>query len=560
MDPYLFDLCGNPGMCYTSIMDSIIEKDLRRAGIDPSTVTPGSHKRVAWTCLQNHTWEGEIKVRLKGHGCPYCAGQRPIKGETDLATTNPLLAQEWSPNNAVSPDEVMRGSTKKYLWVCSKGHEWSEAPKQRSRGYGCVYCSGKRVRVGETDLATTHPELAAMWSPRNTFQPTDVGAGSNKKAWFVCENNHIQERAIYNAVNSAGCTYCIGRKVTIGENDLVTTHPDIAAEMSDPQYDPTDLSAGSNIKVSWICENGHSWSTTVSQRTRGRGCPRCSHHVSSQDAELLDMIQGYFPDAVGNARGVIPPKELDIYIPSKKIAIEFNGLYWHSDKYRDRFYHQEKYNECAKAGVRLIQIWEDDYRDRNEQTVSALLHKLGVSTRTSIGARKTVASSITTAEARKFLDAYHIQGFASGTYYIGLKDRNNTLISTLVLKTDTTHAGYLNIIRYATSVNVAGGFTKLLSHATSTVPSLGYVTFSDNTISDGSLYRNSGFVVDAELPPDYMYLYRGSRYHKFGFRLKRFKTDPTLRYEEGMTERQLASLNGMFRVYDAGKVRWKLTL
>lgn len=112
-------------------------------------------------------------------------------------------------------------------------------------------------------------------------------------------------------------------------------------------------------------------------------------------------------------------------------------------------------------------------------------------------------------------------------------------------------------IRYATAARVpGGGFTKLLAHAENVYAPSHFITFADHTISDGGLYENNGFIVDKELPPDYMYVVNKERKHKFGYRLKRFQNDPNLLWEEGLTERELAALNSLPRIWDAGKTRY----
>lgn len=82
------------------------------------------------------------------------------------------------------------------------------------------------------------------------------------------------------------------------------------------------------------------------------------------------------------------------------------------------------------------------------------------------------------------------------------------------------------------------------------------ITFADRGVSDGGLYESQGFVVDRELEPDYMYVVGSKRQHKFAYRKARFEKDTNLKFEKGLTERQLANLNGLLRVYDAGKTRW----
>ena len=261
-------------------------------------------------------------------------------------------------------------------------------------------------------------------------------------------------------------------------------------------------------------------------------------------------------------RSILDSLELDIYIPSKNIAIEYNGIYWHSELYRDSKYHYNKWKACKDKGIQLIQIWEDEWNRNPEQIKRMLAHKLGASNERKVFARKTTIVELTKAEVEPFLNENHVQGYASGSYYLGLQDKEtDELVSVLILKNEAkTDGKMLNIIRYATSANVIGGFTKLLSYATKTYQPDSYITFSDNCVSDGGLYENHGFIADKHLPPDYMYVVGNVRRHKFGYRLKRFKDDPALLWEEGLTERELADLNGLKRIWDAGKTRWVLQI
>lgn len=141
---------------------------------------------------------------------------------------------------------------------------------------------------------------------------------------------------------------------------------------------------------------------------------------------------------------------------------------------------------------------------------------------------------------------------------IGLYHKDE-LVAVLSYAMDNSSYDLINIKRYATSCNVRGGFSKLLSKLEKYGKELGYngiITFSDNSISDGDLYFKTGFVNIEELEPTYSYLVNGKREHKFKYRIKRFKNDSNLQYKEGMSEKELAELNKLYRVYDSGKVKW----
>ena len=112
----------------------------------------------------------------------------------------------------------------------------------------------------------------------------------------------------------------------------------------------------------------------------------------------------------------------------------------------------------------------------------------------------------------------------------------------------------LNIVRYATGTNIVGGFTKLLSYAAKTFNPDSFTATADHCEAHAELYEKSGFIVEKVLPPDYMYVVRNERKPRSEYPLERFHSDPKLLWEEGLTEMELADLNGLDRIWDADKL------
>lgn len=278
---------------------------------------------------------------------------------------------------------------------------------------------------------------------------------------------------------------------------------------------------------------------------------------SMTEQMVAEYVSGLGFDIVQNTRSVIPPKELDIFVPQENLAIEFNGLYWHSASRLAKDYHKLKYEACSSAGVQLIQIWEDDWNRSSEILKRMLAHKLGVSDLPSFGASKCKVVDVSTTAARTFLEANHIQGYASSGVKLGLVTKKGEDLVAIMTFRSSMDVEW-ELVRYATSIRVPGGFSKLLSAFRSQHPGT-IKTFADLMVSNGSVYQKSGFVLDRVLEPDYRYVVKGERVHKFNYRIQRFRSDPDLLFEEGMTETQLAELNGLERVYDAGKARYVLT-
>lgn len=260
------------------------EWDFDKNTINPSEVRYGSDKKAWWKCSLNHSWEATISSRSgMKRGCPYCSGQKRLKGFNDLATTNPELLEEWNQdkNGDVTPDMIGPNDKTDYWWKCDKGHEWKARPHNRTmNNTGCPYCSGRFAITGETDLATTNPKLALEWHPtKNDCSPTEFPYMSGKKIWWVCEKGHEWQAAISTRARS-GCPYCAGKRPIVGETDLATLMPEIAEEWN---YDrnrgktPQMFTKYSNQKVWWKCDLGHEWRTAINTRTSlGLGCPECA--------------------------------------------------------------------------------------------------------------------------------------------------------------------------------------------------------------------------------------------------------------------------------------------
>ena len=262
------------------------EWDAERNGtLDPAALAPYSKLRVWWICQKGHRWRAMLSARaVHETGCPYCAGLRPIPGETDLATTAPETARLWHPtkNAPLTPDQFMAGSHKKVWWQCDHGHEWQAMIYSIAGGTGCPWCSGKLPIPGKTDLATTHPQLAAEWDTEKNLplKVTEVSQGTERSVWWRCPEGHSFEARVFSRVAGTGCPYCTGKRVLAGFNDLATTHPQLVEQWYQPlngSLTPQMVNRGSHKKVWWRCSEGHVWQAAVYARSREKSsdCPVC---------------------------------------------------------------------------------------------------------------------------------------------------------------------------------------------------------------------------------------------------------------------------------------------
>lgn len=282
---------------------------------------------------------------------------------------------------------------------------------------------------------------------------------------------------------------------------------------------------------------------------------------SKQEKEIKEYIRSLGFECRTD-RKILRGKELDIYIPDKHLAIEYNGNMWHSEKFgKDKTYHLQKLNDCNKKGIDLIQICEDEYMEHKDIVLSKIKHILGLDDAgRKIPARKCIVSEISKSDAEIFLNSNHIQGFATSSVYIGAFyfDR---LIGVMAFKNENN--GNWNLTRFA-SLNgyicqgVAG---KILKYFIKHYDPQYIRSFADRrwTISGReNLYTKLGFVLDKTLRPEYRYYNpstdRYKRFHKFGFRKE------TLHKKYGlplsMTEREMTEQLGYVRIWDCGLFKY----
>ncbi len=349
--------------------------------LSPQQFTPGSGKKVWWKCEKGHEWNADIHSRSAGVGCPYCAGKKVLRGFNDLATTNPELLAEWNykKNKEITPYMVSFGSEKRVWWICKNGHEWKAMVGGRVNGRGCPYCSNRRVLEGNNTIDITHPEIAKMWNADKNkgLTPSKVVAGSGKIVWWKCEKGHEWQAAPYNIVKGQGCPYCSNRAVLKGFNDLETINPDLASEWDYEKNDdlkPSDVIPGSTKKIWWKCKRGHTWCARVYSRSLSHAsCPFCSlYRITSIPEKALAyylLKEGIF---IEENKKISGKKEVDIFIPDKRIAIEYDGQYWHKNKKRDI----AKNRICKKADIKLLRIREPNLPSLNSTSYDYRINKL----------------------------------------------------------------------------------------------------------------------------------------------------------------------------------------
>ena len=272
---------------------------------------------------------------------------------------------------------------------------------------------------------------------------------------------------------------------------------------------------------------------------------------------IRNILDEYNIEYQTNVRDIIPPKEIDIYIPSKKTAIECNGIYWHSLK--ESSYHINKFIQCNNQNIQLLTLWEDWIRNKPDIVKSLIKSKLGLISN-KIYARSCKIREISSKDCTKFLDDNHIQGSSPSSIKLGLY-YNNELVSLMTFSKSRTGIGKKEdgweLVRFCNKINanVIGAASKLLSHFIKLYNPSKIISYSSNDISNGNLYRVLGFQKEG-ISNAYWYINQQTfeRFHRFNFRKAKLKE---MGFDiENKTESQIMLELPYWKIYDSGTIRW----
>jgi hypothetical protein len=437
-----------------------------------------------------------------------------------------------------------KGSQLPISYICSRGHRNVSTWSMFRDGCRCPECVKKGYKEIVEEFAK---EGYIIVSKEEEYTKAKF------KFRFVCPNGHISSMNRYNFERGCRCGECAPNK----KKSLLEILPSfeekgytlLSKEYIDEKRD-----------LDFICPNGHIHKMTWSNFKKGQNCAKCSSVSSRCEREIAYFIKTSFPslEVVQNDRNLINPYELDIFIPAKKIAIEYCGLYWHSEVSGgvERNYHRMKYNRCLEEGVRLITIFEDEYLEHKDIVLSRIQNALGFSKR--IFARKLEVREVENKVASTFYDANHLQGRTGFIKSFGLYDGDTLLSCLSVGKLSRYHVSKGGTIcelkRMSTVpyINIIGGFGKLFAAAKKYLAAETMFTsiksYCDMRYANifSVVYEKIGFILLTETQYSPHYIRDGRRLRNQSFAKKLQEK------QNGQTEWQLRAGQGYDRIWDCG--------
>lgn len=437
--------------------------------------------------------------------------------------------------------------------ICPEHGEFWQTPNAHENGNGCPKCANRLVYDTNSFIEKAN-EIHC-----DKYDYSKVSYKNNRtKVCIICPEHGEFWQTPKKHLIGHGCPVCAGN-VRMENNNFIEKAKEVHGDKYD--YSKVDY-VNTHTKVCIICpKHGEFWQIP-SDHLVGKGCPSCGNKLSKAESEIYEFLCLFIDknDIIRRDRSLLGNLELDLYIPSLSIAIEYNGLRWHSEEFnKDKYYHLRKLERCNEKGVRLLQIFEDEWLENKNLVLEKIKHIMGFNTNKVIFARNTYIKEIENNTARDFLSRNHIQGFVASTVYFGAF-YEGTLISVMSFKRETE--SLWNLTRFASdmALRCVGVGGKIFAHFVRTYNPDVVESFADRrwTLSDSdNLYTKIGFKLDKVLKPDYRYVNGFKREHKFNYRKAILNKKYGLPLS--MTETEMTEKLGFHRIWDCGlyKFIWR---
>jgi len=290
-------------------------------------------------------------------------------------------------------------------------------------------------------------------------------------------------------------------------------------------------------------------------------CNPIDSRTSNGYNEIMEFLNEVgVTNILSNNRSIISPYEIDIYLPDYKLGIEFNGVYWHSELYKDKKYHNNKRLKCVDKNIDLIQVWEDDWKYKTDIIKSIITNRLKKS-RNNIGARKCTIKEVCGKDAKAFLNENHIQGWSVSKWRFGLF-YDNELVSLITFskgrKNMNSNSSEYELVRFCNKLdfNITGGLSKLYKHFIKFENPNKIISYCDQDLFNGDSYLKLGMALDGH-SMNYYWCDGKIRWNRWGFRKDILVADG---FDKNMSEYEIMTSRGWYRCWGSGNNKYSIKI
>ena len=507
-------------------------------------------------CKEHGVFEKKpLKHTCNKQGCPVCSKIKTHDNQRKTTKEFILEAKEIHGDKYdYSLVNYVNNSTPIKI-ICKEHGVFEQIPYNHLNGKGCKYCGG----TAKMDTNLFIIKAKEIHGDKYDYSLVNY-VNSATKVKIICKEHGIFEQTPNNHISKGyGCFKCLDKVYNtdsfISKSKLI--HGD--------KYDYSLVNyVNTNDKIKIICPEHGVFEQSPMSHLVSNGCVKCSNNGMSKYEKIIgEYIKSLGVSIIENDTTILNGKELDIYIPSHNLAIEFNGLYWHSEEFVGDDYHLNKTNECESKGIRLIHIFEDEWLYSEEIVKSRIKTILGL-IKSKIYARKCEIREVSNKDSKLFLNENHIQKNTKAKINLGLY-YNDELVCLSTFSNLRKIMGSKNIdgnyelIRFCNKLNtvVVGGADKLLKHFIKTYKPIKIISYADRRWSQGELYEKLGFKFIHNSKPNYWYINNKDREYRFKYRKSVLIKDG---YDKNKTEKEIMFNRGIYRIYDCGNIKYELSL
>ena len=505
-----------------------------------------SMTKVCIICPEHGEFWQTPAAHVRGRGCPICSNSK--KGKRSVTTKSLIEKFNIVHNGKYSykKTEYVNANTKICV-TCQTHGDFYILPFNHLNGQGCPKCKGRNLTQDE--LICKFKEIHGDKYDYSKVHFTKI----KEKVCIICPEHGEFWQTPQKHISGQGCTKCAYENKFLSKMDFIEKEQKIHGN----KYIINDVNYKSyKSKIKLFClKHGEFWQRT-NNHLQGCGCPKCSNNNSKSEQDIANFLKNNGFKVITKIRRIIKPYELDIYVPKMKIAIEYNGLRWHSEIFeKNKNYHLMKTVLSEKHGIQLIHIFEDEWLGKQEIVKSRLKSIFGIID-SKIFARKCIIKEVSFKESKDFLENNHIQGNCMSKYRYGLYF-NDELVSLMTFGNKRKNLGSLNeentyeLLRFCNKLNttVVGGASKLLKYFIRKHNPKEIISYCDRRWSQGNMYEKLGFTLDHISQPNYFYVIGQKRENRYKYRKSELIKQG---FNKEKTENEIMTERGIYRIYDCG--------
>ncbi len=501
-------------------------------------------------CKEHGEFKQGSDRHMHGSNCPECNRQNKIKA-FDEKKARKIHGDKYDYSKV-----EYKGFKDKVIIICPDHGEFQITPHSHIQGKQGCYACGKGIMTQEMFVK----RIKDIHGDKYGTEKINY-TNTRSKIILICPIHGEFEIRASHALDGRGCKKC---SFDARKPDFITE----ATKIHDGKYDYSkSVYIGANELVTIICPHHGEFEQLAVSHLLGFGCGRCSCGKSGAEEELYNYVKSFCDDALrGKTRILESRKQLDIYIPSKKLAIEYCGLYWHSDAHmhisRAKSHILDKHLECEKQGIRLITVFEDEWLEKKDIVKNTIKHFLGKSEK-GCYARNTTIKEIPWSEAKLFLDKYHLLGSGTpGKHRIGAYSPNGDIIGVMTFGTPSDERGSSSSVemkRFVTdSKNHPGLGSKMFKYAVGLYGFNEVIAFVDRRWFVGTFKSITGFEKTNQTAPSLFWVRQKKRFKRRFMSKIQLQKMPQFNGRD-LSKRAMMKELGYDRIWDCGKLHltWK---